>query len=619
MTDDIQQSKPSTTTRVKMAGSNQKDQTISTSSSIVARVGQIMAIIITLGVFSMIASMLVSESLSGDAAQINRAGALRMQAIKISRAVVFYNTQVSGALNNDIVVKDIVVKEVANFEQRVTHLFEGGVTNALDDEKVNQQYGLILSLWSDLNDILQDRPESLLVNSQPLTAIQSITLFDQFVEEINQLVTILQFRSEKKLELLRLIQGISLFVLMIIAFVVLYRLNRNVIVPLKQLVTVAEQAGKGDFSLKATYDADNELGVLSRTINQMSMELELTYQDYQQRVESKTKALVRSNRSLQVLYKAASQLASNEAQQTDSHIVKELEAVLGSGKITIERIPSKSDKLVIDILQPEISLPPICLKQLCYPLEKNDQHFGSMVWHIPNEQSVRTWQTQMLQAMADIVATAIDLGNRRNTENRLLIAEERAVIARELHDSLAQSLSYLKVQMSLLTRKIQKDVAPENIDETIEDIKQGLNAAYRQLRELLTTFRLQLDDPSLNNALQGTVVEFAEKCQHDIELKFQLPESSFTANQEIHVLQIIREALSNVHRHANADKAGVALTIKDGKRIVEIWDDGIGIKNLNDQPGHFGLGIMRERAKSLNTEIRVEPKHPKGTRILFKF
>ena len=62
----------------------------------------------------------------------------------------------------------------------------------------------------------------------------------------------------------------------------------------------------------------------------------------------------------------------------------------------------------------------------------------------------------------------------------MLIAEERAVIARELHDSLAQSLSYLKVQMSLLTRKVQKKVPEEQVHETIDDIKNGLNNAYLQ-------------------------------------------------------------------------------------------------------------------------------------------
>lgn len=260
-----------------------------------------------------------------------------------------------------------------------------------------------------------------------------------------------------------------------------------------------------------------------------------------------------------------------------------------------------------------------CLEHLNFPLEKTNQLFGNLIWHFPKNKKTKEWQKQLLQTMADIVATAIELEQKRNINDRLLIVEERAVIARELHDSLAQSLSYLKVQMSLLTRKMQKNVGKEQISETIEDIKQGLNHSYQQLRELLTTFRLKLDDPSIEKALQGTVAEFSAKCQHPIKLEFKLPQSFLSANQEIHVLQIVREALSNVHRHAKAKNAGVSLKKNNNKVQVQIWDDGQGIiKNPNVQ-GHFGLGIMKERAKSLNTQIDLQSDNINGTCVLFEF
>jgi len=584
------------------------EQNVSSSSSIIARAGQIMTIIIMLGVVGMVASMLVSENLSGDAAQINQAGALRMQAMRISRAFVIANLdkrEQQEPLQNDIYSVS-VIKEIADFEKRINHLFEGGLSNARKNEAIEKQYQVILALWQNLKTVS--------IKSSSLQ--QSALIFDQFTVEIDKLVTLLQYGSEKKLTLLRLIQGISLFALITIVFIVLFKLNRTFIAPLKQLVTVAEKTGKGDFSIKATYEGDNELGVLARTINRMSQELELTYQDYEQRVDSKTKALTHSNRSLQVLYQAASKLASNDYQEIVQHIINELEVALDLGKITIERNTQDANSLLIDIVQPQQTF---CFKQLKFPLEKPNQQYGFIIWHIPIQAQPETWQTQMLQAMADIVAIAIDLEQRRNFENLLLIVEERAIIARELHDSLAQSLSYLKVQMSLLTRKMQKKSSQENIFETVADIKQGLNAAYQQLRELLTTFRLKLDEPSLINALQGTVVEFEEKCQYKIELKFNLPENCLSANQEIHILQIVREALSNTHRHANASTAGVELKYQNNKIKVEVWDDGIGINDIPQEHGHFGLIIMQERAKSLQSEIVLQARKPKGTRVLFEF
>ena len=83
---------------------------------------------------------------------------------------------------------------------------------------------------------------------------------------------------------------------------------------------------------------------------------------------------------------------------------------------------------------------------------------------------------------------------------QLLLMEERATIARELHDSLAQVLSYLRIQLTLLKRSIPEDNA--TAQSIMADFSQALNDAYRQLRELLTTFRLTLQQADLPSALR---------------------------------------------------------------------------------------------------------------------
>ncbi len=581
----------------------------SSSTSLVARVGQIITLIITLGIISMISSMLVTESLSGDAAKINSAGALRMQAIRISRAYMIQNTD-----------KQLLDKEIKNFDQHLKNLLAGGLLSSGSNEEIAQQYQDLINAWKKIKQ-QKDIPYS------PQKNKQIFAKFDRFVDVIDKLVTLLQIESEKKLSILRLIQGISLLLVLIISTIVLIKLNKSVIIPLKQLVKVANETGKGNFELKAQYQGDDELGVLSRAINQMASELKSTYQDFEQRVAQKTQQLTQSNQSLEMLYHAAKQLTSydshhisaKENQQIDPKIIKELEQVLGFGRVSIKLNKHQHNHLVIDIVSPFDTIDHICFNHLKFPLEKQTLLFGYLIWQFPKNEKVAPWQQQILQAIADIIATAIELDQKRNSENRLLIVEERAVIARELHDSLAQSLSYLKVQMSLLTRKMHKKVAAEQIDETIEDIKQGLNNAYLQLRELLTTFRLKLDDPSLESALQGTIAEFKEKCQHPIKLSYQLPDNYLNANQEIHILQIVREALSNIHRHAKATLANIEIN-QDGDKVkISISDNGIGLPKEFSQPGHFGLGIMEERAKSLNTLINISNLAPHGTIISLSF
>ena len=580
------------------------------STSLIAKVGQVMAVIITLGLLSMISSMLVTESLNGDAAQINKAGALRMQAVRISRAY-FIDQSVS---------KEKVRAEIHTFNLNLTHLFQGKQLENKDHEDVGLQYRTILGAWQQIN------AQSIRVKQlSPEQLIELIKSYDQFVNELDKLVSLLQLESEKRLSLLRLIQGITLMLVIAVASFVLFKLNRTLIGPLKQLVNVAEQAGKGNFDIKASYNRNDELGVLAHTINQMSDELKLTYQEFEYRVSNKTQQLSRTNQSLDVLYRAARNLAGytlseqdSASYQIDHQIIDELVEILGFGKIKLEVNDSKQNNLIIDVYVNN-TIDNICFNYQKFPLEKQSRLFGYLVWELPKGKEVKDWQQQILQAMADIIATAIELDQKRTSENRLVIVEERAVIARELHDSLAQSLSYLKVQMSLLTRKMQKQLPQEQVEETIEDIKEGLNSAYLQLRELLTTFRLKLDDPAIKNSLQSTITEFSAKCQFSIEFDYQLPQSYLSANQEIHLLQIVREALSNIHRHAVATKAGVSIKLENNKVKVQIWDNGSGLPDSLSEQGHLGIGIMQERAKSLNTEIYIGARTTSGTVVNFEF
>ncbi|EJA9920880.1 histidine kinase [Pseudomonas aeruginosa] len=193
-------------------------------------------------------------------------------------------------------------------------------------------------------------------------------------------------------------------------------------------------------------------------------------------------------------------------------------------------------------------------------------------------------------------------------------------IARELHDSLAQSLSYLKIQVSRLGTLLKREAPAEKIEDTLDELREGLNGAYRQLRELLTTFRLSLDEPSLEAALGNAVAEFGERGEVAIELDNRLQHVPLSPNEEIHVLQIVREALSNVVRHSQAQRAWVRLSSQaDGQVSIAVEDDGVGFDPQQNRSGHYGLTIMQERGQPLGSQLRFEARAPHGTRVLFSF
>lgn len=572
---------------------NEQAEISENSRSLVARASQIMAVIIGLGLISMITSMLVLESLSGDAEKINRAGQLRMLAVKVSRADMLDR-------DDDEVSRTILREAREKFDLAFVHLFDGGLTDGLDEPALYSQYQKVAMLWKNIK-----------IND----AGSSVASYDGFVEQIDRLVLLIQQESESKIGLLRAINGISLFSVVIVAFVVLSRINRNIVSPLKKLIRVASAAGKGDFSLRSEYKVENELGLLSRTINHMSEELKLTHTEFEQRVKIKTSALSRSNKTLAMLYDTSKLLSENTLKKSENKILTELEGNLGFGRVTIKLTEAPLDTLSIEIQTYSTINHGICFEQIVTPIKKQSKKYGDLVWEFDRSNKTQVWQLSLIETVAEMFASASAYEQERLAENRLVIIEERAVIARELHDSLAQSLSYLKIQVALLSKKLDKQLSREQIDSTVEDIHLGLNRAYLQLRELLTTFRLKLEDPSLENALSGTVAEFSSKSGHPIELDFNLNNKSLSANQEIHVLQIVREALSNVQRHANAKFAKVSVVHKESGFVVSITDDGIGMKKEHQLEGHFGLGIMQERAKSLRAKININSKKNKGTEV----
>ena len=195
--------------------------------------------------------------------------------------------------------------------------------------------------------------------------------------------------------------------------------------------------------------------------------------------------------------------------------------------------------------------------------------------------------------------------------------DERSAIARELHDSIAQSLSCLKMQISYL--QLQPEPLPERPQQLLTEMRSEINTAYSQLRELLTTFRLKLTEPGLLPSLESTISEFSERMGYSIGLNYNLPAKSISPHQSIHIIQIIREALSNILKHANAKRAEVSLSQHAGIASITITDDGTGISSNADKLNHYGLIIMRERALSLKGECSIISREQGGTQVKVTF
>ena len=133
------------------------------------------------------------------------------------------------------------------------------------------------------------------------------------------------------------------------------------------------------------------------------------------------------------------------------------------------------------------------------------------------------------------------------------------------------------------------------------------------------TFRLKINDPSLEQALRGTVAEFSQRGEINIQLDYGLRYYRLTPNEEIHLLQIVRESLSNVVRHAKASNAVFALQASSGGELtLTVDDDGVGMQRAEGKLHHYGPTIMNERTRNLEGELQYLASPMGGVRVQMK-
>ena len=200
--------------------------------------------------------------------------------------------------------------------------------------------------------------------------------------------------------------------------------------------------------------------------------------------------------------------------------------------------------------------------------------------------------------------------------DRLLRFEDRSAIANELHDSLAQSLASLKIQVRVLDDTLRQDNEVA-IWKEMENIQAGLDEANIELRELITYFRLPVDGNGVVSAIEKAVSRFRLTSSIEAVLQNHWPAVNLPVEYERQVLRIVQEGLANVRKHSGADMVRILLNQAHDARRVLIEDDGVGMSLTPDEmDNHFGLSIMQERAGSIGATLQLESEPGDGTRII---
>jgi signal transduction histidine kinase len=209
----------------------------------------------------------------------------------------------------------------------------------------------------------------------------------------------------------------------------------------------------------------------------------------------------------------------------------------------------------------------------------------------------------------------VELAHHASTLETLAVSRERNRLARELHDTLAHTLSGLSVQLE--TAKAYWEVQPETtyqlLVQSLSTTRSGLDETRRALKALRAS---PLEDLGLLLSIQKLSENAAERgrLKLDMVLPKQLP--SLSPDVEQCIYRITQEALENVVNHANAENLSVRLAVKDAEISLVVQDDGLGSNLIQvEQDGHFGMAGMRERAKLAGGNLDIQSIPGRGTRV----
>ncbi|MEJ2443165.1 MAG: histidine kinase [Exilibacterium sp.] len=592
------------------------------SRSVMSYITLSLVSIIAVALLSIFISFWVTELADKDAQAINLSGSMRMRTYQIGMEIS------KGEIT-------LAKKHVQELDKIWLHpLFAGQRLNT-KDSVLNRYFETAFNHW---NWVLKPTLESSLSASQSSKWFP-FELFNTQVELTDQVVQQFQKDAENKIRRLRSFQLFALFLTIVVGSLIFHLLKTRIEKPLNALTNTAYKLGQGDYRQRVDIEGEDELGLLGAVFNQMGTSIENAYNQLEQRVKDRTEELYRKNVTLQFLFNTARKIIESQENGLDhQQVVDDLSSVIGAGHIEL-CLFTRQGELPYLHLAPQSEPINDCSNRSCddcrfrptncaeteaqdvrrFPINLETNQYGLLSINVTSGTGLQDWQEQLLRSVADQLAIALSLGDQKDNQRRLAMLNERTVIARELHDSLAQALSYLQIQVTRLQKSRDQDKYHLQ-QPIIDELREGLSSAYRQLRELLTTFRLKIGVRGLQGALENTVKQLQERTDMKIALNYQLSNLPLSPMEEIHVLQIAREASQNAVHHSRGKQVNISLQQKDHKTIsLQIADDGIGMKESPEKLNHYGLAIMKERSHHLGGRIDIQPNKNSGTKVEFSF
>lgn len=224
----------------------------------------------------------------------------------------------------------------------------------------------------------------------------------------------------------------------------------------------------------------------------------------------------------------------------------------------------------------------------------------------------------IIAAFAEIMGATIEHTRANRELKRIERMKARQAMASDIHDTLAQTLIYARMRVSVLQESLRSG-NQAMAAKCAQDLDEAMEMGQKSARELITDFRGEIDSRGLLTALHDLTTQF--RIRNDIKLDYhnRLVDLELPLEYEIEILHIVREALTNVARHSAASHARLFVDACNDYFVFTIEDNGRGSLTFTPVEGHYGVMIMRERAQRIGGEISVKSTPGQGTQVQLSF
>ena len=585
-------------------------------------------------------TMWITRQLDGGAAAVNEAGRLRMQAWRLVSATGTGRTPAE------------VTRLVSEFDDTMRLLREGDPARPLLvpwEEATRVRFAELDASWLDLRPAWQ---------SDAVVDMVWLTLrVDTFVSRVDGLVRAIEGTMARLTAVLNLFQLMMMALAVVAAILMLYVGYLFVIQPLQRMRVGLQQVEAGDFSARVTAESADEFGELAAGFNHMAATLQGLYEGLERKVAEKTRDLETKRARLAALYEVSNFLVSaHTLDELAQGFAQKIRRISGADAVAVRWSDEASQRylmLASDCLPEELVQEERCLEsRLCacgqpqatartrvipivseadhrlgncvrvgydslvsVPVRLQQRILGEVDLFYRHEATLTTEDRDLYDALTGHLANAIENLRTEALVREAAVSEERTLLARELHDSIAQSLSFLKIQVSLLRSAIERRDEVK-LRRVLDEIDVGVRESTNDVRELLVHFRTRTDSDDIEQALRTTLRKFEHQSGLKARLEMHGHGVALPSDVQLQLLHVVQEALSNVRKHAQASEVQVDV-YRGPQWVFRVRDNGKGFnpaEHAQDET-HVGLQIMHERAERIGARIEVNSLPGQGTEV----